>query len=208
MVSLGTFLTLGIIAAIAAGGYAVYANAGKIGGALSRGVETQLTDPLGNYLDTLWSNVTTSSISAVSEGVQTSLQQTQQSLVDAWNNLINSGQDAIGLAVNPIYPWMTTQQSPTPDPIDIQPLPTVDPIPIVQPTFTEQSGSFQEGYYYFNFLGSKWDYQTKLTAEQAGIFSKEALQDPTDYFQNIKYLGQSKLGEAGLKLFASSQNYL
>jgi len=204
MVSLGTFLTLGIIAAIAAGGYAVYANAGKIGGAVSRGVETQLTDPLGNYLDTLWQNVTTSSINAVSQSVQTSYQQTQQGFVDAWNSLINSAQTI----TNPIYPWQTTQPSPTPDPIDIQPLPTVDPIPIVQPTYTQQPGSFQEGYYYFNFLGSKWDYQTKLSAEQAGIYSKEALQDPTDYFENIKYLGQTKLGESGLKLFAESQNYL
>jgi len=205
MVSLGTFLTLGIIAALAAGGYAVYANAGKIGGALSRGVETQLTDPLGNYLDTLWQNVTTSSITAVSEGVQTAYQQTSQGFVDAWNSAIAGVQGAI---TNPIYPWQTTQQSPTPDPIDIQPLPTVDPVPIVQPTFTQQPGSFQEGYYYFNFLGSKYDYQTKLSAEQAGIYSAEALKSPTDYFENIKYLGQSKLGEAGLKLFASSQNYL
>jgi len=57
MISIGTVLTLGIVAAVVAGGYAVYRNADKLGGALSRGVETNLSVPLGNYFDNLWSGL-------------------------------------------------------------------------------------------------------------------------------------------------------
>jgi len=208
MGKLGIILTVGIVGAIAAAGYAVYRNVGNIGGALSRGVETQLTVPFGNYLDTLWRDVTTSSINAVSQGVQTSFQQTQQSFIDAWNAAINSITGSIPTTTNPVYPWDTSPSlyAPPPTPTPTAPVPTPT-APLPTPTAPLPT-SFKEGYYYFNFAGSQYDYQAKLTPSLAKEFATEAFSNPYDSFENIKYLGQSKLGPAGLKLFAQSQNYL
>jgi len=54
MVSVGTVISLLAVGAIAAVGYAVYRNLDKIGGAVSRGVETNLTNPFGNYFENLF----------------------------------------------------------------------------------------------------------------------------------------------------------
>jgi len=58
MISLGTIFTIGAVAAIGAVGYAVYRNADKAGGALSKVVETKLTNPIGDYLDSIAAGVT------------------------------------------------------------------------------------------------------------------------------------------------------
>jgi len=54
MVSIGTFLTVGIIAGASVLGYAVYRNLDKVGGALARGTQEKLTDPFSNYLENLF----------------------------------------------------------------------------------------------------------------------------------------------------------
>jgi len=56
MVSIGTVLTLGIIGAVSIFGYAVYRNADKLGGAVSRGVEKNVTAPFGNYFENLFAD--------------------------------------------------------------------------------------------------------------------------------------------------------
>jgi len=53
LVSVGTILTLGIVAAIGVAGYAVYRNLGKVGGIVSTSIEKSITDPFGNWLDSL-----------------------------------------------------------------------------------------------------------------------------------------------------------
>lgn len=50
----GNIFSLAAIGAVIAGGIALYSNRDKIGGAFSRGIETNLTNPLGNYFDNLW----------------------------------------------------------------------------------------------------------------------------------------------------------
>ena len=206
MVSLGTFLTLGAIAAIAAGGYALYRNADKLGGALSRGVETNITAPLGSYLDTLWQDVTNSSINAVQQAASQTYQQASQGFVDAWNSAINA---ASTLTTNPIYPWMTSQPTQQPPPTTVQPLPTVEPLPILKPTFTQD---FKSGYYYLNYPGSQYDVQRYQTAEQAaktfGLFEKGIAGIGGRAIQDFTYLGKSELGTAGLELFGRSKGYL
>lgn len=188
MVSVGTFISLGIIAAVAAGGYAVYRNADKLGGALSRGVETNISNPLGVWFDSLWNG----------------------------SQIVSNGSPINPITiVNPLPP--AYGQVPTP-----QPPATIPPVPVppvndpgLPPSYTNPPPTnipkpkiYKPGYYYFNFTGSKYDYQTKLTAAQAKLFSTEASRLSTDAFENIKFLGLSKLGPSGLKLFAQSQNYL
>jgi len=53
MVSVGTILTLGIVAAIGVAGYAVYRNLGKVGSVVSSGVTKSISDPFGNWLDNI-----------------------------------------------------------------------------------------------------------------------------------------------------------
>ncbi len=96
--------------------------------------------------------------------------------------------------------------TPTPLPPVQEPTPTYPtPTPPTPPT---PQNNFQSGYYYFDFEGSKYDYQAKLTAEQAKLYSTEALSVSDDAFKSIKYFGQSKLGDAGFQLFGKSQGYL
>jgi len=54
-----TILTLGIIGAIAIGGYAVYRNLGKVGGVVSTGIQSSVTDPFGEWLDSMSKGSTT-----------------------------------------------------------------------------------------------------------------------------------------------------
>ncbi len=60
MVSIGTVLTLGIIGGAGILGYAVYRNADKVGGALARGVEENITAPIGSYFENLFAGLPTS----------------------------------------------------------------------------------------------------------------------------------------------------
>ena len=54
MVSFGSVLGLLLAGGAVAVGYAVYQNRNALGGALSRGVEVNLTNPFGNWLDSLF----------------------------------------------------------------------------------------------------------------------------------------------------------
>jgi len=192
MVSLGTVLTVGIVAAIAAGGYAVYRNADKIGGAFSRGVEQNLTNPLGVWADSLWSGIT-----KPTEGTNLSPSTPRPTTT---TTLTKEGLTEVPL----LTPTGKTQEQ------VLQESPQLIP---TQTTLTRTpdyrpSTVYREGYYYFNFAGAKYDYVAKLTSSLAKEFSQEALSNPYDSFENIKYIGQSNLQPAGLKLFAESQNYL
>jgi len=51
MVSIGTVLTLGIVAAVGVVGYAVYRNIGKVGTAVTSSVTKSVSDPFSNWLD-------------------------------------------------------------------------------------------------------------------------------------------------------------
>jgi len=53
LVSIGTVLTLGIVAAVGIAGYAVYRNLGKVGSVVSQGVTKSVSDPFGNWLDSV-----------------------------------------------------------------------------------------------------------------------------------------------------------
>ena len=56
MVSVGTLLSVGLVAAVGIGAYAVYRNADKVGSALSTGFTRSVFDPFGDWLDNLFKN--------------------------------------------------------------------------------------------------------------------------------------------------------
>jgi len=149
MVSIGTIFSLVVVGAIAAGGYALYRNADKVGGALSRGVETNLTNPLGNYFDNLFTNP----VSAVVDTVVDTITQAK--------------------------PQSKTTKSPDPKvtPILIPgqvPVATT----IGRTTTTRPSTVNPAGYYYFDVAGSKYDTQQLLSIKQATDFKAAAVLDP------------------------------
>jgi len=187
MVSFGTILGVIFAGAVAVGGYALYSNRDKLGGAVSRGVETNITNPLGNYFDSLWKGI--DAVGSTAKAIDTTIKKTTTS---------------IRTQPPPLTPTDKTQQQViTSQPSLIPVKTTTTRTPAYRP-----STVYKPGYYYFNFAGSKYDYQQQLTATQAKTYSQEALRDSEDIFQNIKFLGTSKLGPAGLNLFAKSQNYL
>jgi len=53
LVSVGTILTLGIVAAVGIAGYAIYSNLGKVGTVVTAGVTKSISDPFGNWLDSV-----------------------------------------------------------------------------------------------------------------------------------------------------------
>jgi len=211
MVSIGTIISLGIVGAAIVGGYAVYRNFDKIGGALSRGVETNITNPVGNYFDSLWQTAQSSlgiAQGQKGQGVNPStifdplpsaygapgappLTQPQPTPVPQYNNPY----------IPPSYQNPPASNLPNP----LAPIPKV--IEPTKGTSIDDPSKFLSGYYYVNYSGAKYDTQWKLDASKASDVARAA-SAPGDAFLGIKYIGQTKLGEAGFELFGRSQNYL
>jgi len=194
MVGLGTILSVGIAGAVAIGSYALYVNRDKLGGALSRGVETNVINPLGNYFDSLWS-----AIANPTKGTNLSPstpRPTTQTI------LTKEGLTQVPLRT----PTGKTQQQ------VLQQAPQLIPVKttLARTPDYRPSTAYKAGYYYFDYGVNKYDRQQYLSAASA----KQLLTaDPAIVFQqggleNIKYLGASKLGSAGFQLFGKSQNYL
>jgi len=206
MVSLGTIFTLGVVGAVIAGGYAVYRNSDKIGAALSRGVAAELTNPLGEWADNLWA-----SIAGPSDGSGPGPSSIAGETVIHEGAAVDIPSDTyVGDSgiVTGSPPTQTLVPEDEQTALDALAAAREEAKRLNEQDFANVGPNFSEGYYYFNFLGSQYDYQAKLSASEAELFSEEALRDPSDFFENIKYLGRSKLGETGLNLFAKSQNYL
>jgi len=182
LVSVGTIVSLGIVGAIIAGGYAVYRSSGPIGGALSRGVETSLVKPLTDWANNLFK---ISSVFAAGPGSSVPNINTPQDVI------VQGG----GVAPNPLFvddpnkfnPPPTT--TPTPPPLPTPTPPTPTPTPIISAA----------GYYYWNRPGPD-DRQLKLFEGTADALRRRG--------RDLTFLGISKLGPAGFQLFGSSKGYL
>lgn len=53
MVSVGTLLTVGIVAAVGIASYAIYNNLGKVGAVVTAGVTKSVSNPFGDWLDSV-----------------------------------------------------------------------------------------------------------------------------------------------------------
>jgi len=213
VVSLGTVFTLAAIGAIAAGGYALYRNAGAITSALSRGVEGYLTNPLGSYFENLFQNLPIPPVVGSTNGTvppppgpgeegtgiwQGTEGSDQGPKLPADKNLAQVAFDIWWLEHFGPGPSTTTPPATTPPVQDLTP-----PGPIPQSTAPQ----YDAGYYYVNYEGSQYDTQWYLTAGQAQEAAKTAAA-PGDAFLGIKYVGQSALSKLGFETFGKSQNYL
>jgi len=201
MVGIGTFITLGAVAAIVAGGYAVYSNSGKIGGALSRGIEGSLVNPLGKWADSLWASIENPSEGPAGPGPSDLAGKTVPSVNDS---TITIPEDTY---VNP----NDTVTSKTPPILKLSPEEKSEATYIQhQNVNLSELALGKSGYYYFNVAGSKYDTQQFLSGAKAiqlskisreNLFSKGGL-------ENIKYIGKSALAQKGFTMFGQSQNYL
>lgn len=208
MVSVGTVISLIAGGAIIAGGIAVLSNLDRIGGAFTRGVETNITNPFSIFLDNLFKTSPTST------------QPTQQGPQQGPSSVAG---ETIPLTESPI----NTTQVFIPGDTTVQPSGVVTsdtpPILILTPEEKESASFIQkanvsqsdlalgrEGFYYFNVVGSEFDTQQFLSSESAiqlSMASIESLFNPGG-LTNIKFLGKAPLQEAGFKLFGESQGYL
>jgi len=215
MVSIGTVITLGIIGAASIGAYALYRNADKAGGALSRGVEENISVPLGNWFDNLWQ-----SVNPLSPGPGQDSPINPVTIFDplppAYGDLDYVPPPSI--TPTPDYPSLVPPgTTPTPGPGPTTTLVPTPGAPTLVPPGASTPGElldivnkFKEGYYYFNVVGSEWDTQ-QFVSESFAKQLNEA--DPSKLFHpggltDITYIGKTALGEAGFKLFGESKGYL
>lgn len=205
MVSIGTFLSIGIIGAVAIGGYALYRNLDKAGGALSRGVEQSITNPLGNYFENLWTSLPSA---AASTGNGSFKEAPPQQSGVTYEQYV-AGEDT--RTQSQVDDWYT--QNKITNPNDPKPLLTpsvqiayADPGPAATPKPTD----YKSGYYYFDVAGSQYDtiqYQTAEAMKKLFSMNLSKIFSPGG-LENITYIGQSNLNEAGFKLFGQSKGYL
>jgi len=203
MVSFGTVIALIAGGAAIAGGIAVFSNLDKIGGAFTRGVEESITRPFSNYLDNLFKGNGTSTQSSI-----------------AGETVPLPGTPPPASTFTPptvIIPPSTTVNPDGTVTSDTPPILVLDPKEKEEATFIQKANVSQselalgqEGFYYFNVVGSEFDTQQFLSSETAIQLSKASLEtlfNPGG-LTNIKFLGKSALGPAGFQLFGESQGYL
>jgi len=211
MVSIGTILTLGIVAAIAAGGYAVYASRQQLGGALSRGVEETLVAPLRNWADSLWSSIAGSANGSTS-GSSSIAGQTvpfagTAKVTIPGDTLVN----ADGTVSSKTPPLLTLTANEKLAATLIQRENVIESQKVLDTTIANRDPfSAGAGYYYFDVAGSRYDSQQYLSATKVQQLKTA---DPNILFhpeglRAITYIGPKQISAAGLQLFGESKNYL
>jgi len=196
MVSIGSIFTLGIIGAVVVGGYALSRNADKVGSAFTRGVEETVVNPLGNWFDNLWKNIGDVTSSDKSEIAGQTVAFTDTSTVTIPESTTVQPDGTVTSDTPPLLNLSDTEKE------------SVSVIMERNRNLSELALG-QEGYYYFNVVGSKYDTQQFVTSERAKQYSSYGADLFDDRgLQNIKYIGKSALSQAGFNLFGSSQDYL
>jgi len=194
MVGLGTIFGVLIAGTVAVGSYALYVNRDKLGGALSRGVEKNISNPLGAWFDNAWSGVTNPT-----KGTGLSKTTPQPTTT---TTLTKSGFTQTPL----LTPQGLTQQQ------VLQKAPNLIPVQttLARTPAYRPSTAYKAGYYYFDVKGRQYDtqqYKTAAQIKQIRSIDPKLLYNP-EGLRAITYIGKSKLGAAGFELFGKSQNYL
>jgi len=190
---------IGIVAAVGIAGYAIYRNAGKIGDLFSSTIEGAITNPINSFFENIqlpdWSGTTTEPPSVPTPPII------------AGETVPLIGNTTVTIPPETLVDPSGTVSSPTPPILNLPPE-IAGPAAVSQQAQVLQNlPERKAGYYYFNFLGSKYDYQAFLTKDRAKEFALAAA-PVGDPFLNIRYLGQSKLSKQGFQVFGKSQHYL
>lgn len=197
MVSVGTVISLIAGGAVIAGGIAVFSNLDRIRDAFTRGIEESVTKPFSDYLDSLFkgNGATTQSGQSSIAGQTVSSVNQSTIFIPADTTILDSG----------------VVKSSTPPLLTLSPEEKQSATTIQKRNVNlSELALGQEGFYYFNVAGSKFDTQQFLSGSEAAKLST-ALQSTlfkTGGLENIKFLGKSPLQEAGFRLFGQSQGYL
>ena len=200
MVSIGTIFSIAIAGAVAAGGYALYRNYNKVGGALTRGVEKNISIPFGNYLDNLWKDTTTDIANAATHTVAEKVIDPIKNIPNPTTVFTNPFPFAHGYFDSPkakTSPTITKPKSvPTLIPPTIKTVPTPNAPKLIPPT---QSLA---GWYYRNFApGGRADQQIRLDAGSADALRSRGY--------DLTFLTTSqKLSDQAFTLFGKSKGYL
>jgi len=211
MVSIGTVLTLGIIAAIAAGGYAVYASREQLGAATARGIQETLVTPLRNWANSLWSGIADASSSSTSgpssiAGQTVKLTDTTQVIIPADTTVQPSG---VVTSTTPPLLVLTPEEKLIAATTQQQNV--IESQKVLDATIANRDPfSAGAGYYYFDVKGSRYDTQQFLSAEKVQLLKTA---DPNILFnpeglRAITYIGPKQISSAGFQLFGESKNYL
>ena len=185
MVSIGTIFSLAVVGAVAAGGYALYRNTDKIGGALTRGLEKNVSAPFGNYIDNLWKDT--------SSGMATTATNTvQKKIVEPLKNIPNP----TNVFTNP-FPFAYGESGKSPVTKNLPPASIIS-----KPTPSASAAQSVAGWYYQNFaVGGRKDRQIKL---DEGTADKLKLRG-----YDLTFLTPSqKLSPSAFTLFGQSKGYL
>jgi len=211
MVSVGTVISLIAGGAIIAGGIAVFSNLGGIGSAFTRGVEESISKPFRDYLDSLFQNGATSTESNQSSiaGETVAFDNTSSVFIPGDTQVNPDG--TVSSSTPPLLS-LSPQEKAIATTIQQQNV-ILSQQALDESIASRLSGGFtggEEGFYYFNVVGSEFDTQQFLSAESA---QKLKSADPNILFNpggltDIKFLGKTPLQEASFKLFGESQNYL
>lgn len=197
MVSVGTIFSLAVIGAVAAGGYAVYRNTDKIGGALTRGLEKNVVSPFGNYIDNLWKDAGTNIVSTTTSSVQ-------KQIVKPLENISNP----LTVFTNPLPSAYATKPKQTLPPPTIKSQPTPNAPKLISPKAKTPKELLnmlpsKAGWYYQNYSpeSGREDRQIKLNKGSADALRKRGW--------DLTYLTpKNKLSPKAFEMFGKSQNYL
>ena len=202
MVSFGTIFSLAVVGAVAAGGYALYRNVDKVGGAFTRGVEKNLVTPFGDYLDNLWKDLGDSVVDTATDTIQKAIVNPLKNIPNPTNVFTNPFPFAFGESgkspATKSLPPAQLKLKPTPGAPKLIP-PGASTIPQLLNIVNSQP---KAGYYYQNFpSGGRQDRQINL---QKGTADKLRLRG-----YDLTFLSPSqKLSPAAFNLFGKSKGYL
>jgi len=218
MVSVGTIFSLALVGALGVGIYAVYSNAGTIGNALSRGIQKNVSNPLGNYFGNLWQGIDTNSQNIQNSQLLTqqkldyerlkNIQQQQQQYQQLYGQSITSWQDTLSVFQKQYESWRNSSTNGgTVNPV-VEKLPESFPgeehrnrnpqAPPNEPLFSPSPS----GYYYQDFApNGRADRQIKLKVGTADKLRKRG-------FKLYFLTPSTKLSAKSFQLYGKSKGYL
>lgn len=220
MVSIGTVFSLAIAGAIGIGAFVVYRNRNEIGSAFSRGIESSISAPIGNYFTNLFNSVTPRASSPIPNMANTGIPNdgaTREELEAARQNGIDTAQadyqERYGQQIRNYEDTLEVYRQQIQDmkiETDDNGIVTMIPddfpgeeqrdsnpeAPLNEPLFAPSPA----GYYYRDFApGGRMDQQVNLQEGTADSLRQRG--------QDLYFLAPTMIQEAGFRVFGQSKGF-